>query len=303
MSALETARDQSLLMPSRWGLRDAPKVLDFAGGLSATFLSAQPGEVCSPPTEAHIVSLVTIGERHHRMWRDGKVITDGTLPSSSVNIVAAGIAPRAVISDPIDVLHVYVPAARLKNEAERAGGLGAGNFEIVDPLYRPDTSLTAVLGAIARSIAGEDWTDGLWLDSLGATVTARMLQRWSTLARDAGGRPAPARGGLAPWQLRRVTDRLLDDLPCEPSLAELAALTGLSEHHFCRSFVRSTGTPPHRWLLNQRVARAQQLLSSSLLTVAEIAASVGYEDPSYFARLFKRHTGVTPLTYRKERLS
>ena len=100
-----------------------------------------------------------------------------------------------------------------------------------------------------------------------------------------------------------MTDRLLDDLPCESSLAELAALTGLSEHHFCRSFVRSTGTPPHRWLLNQRVARAQQLLSSSLLTVAEIAASVGYEDPSYFARLFKRHTGVTPLTYRKERLS
>ena len=160
MSALETARDQSLLMPSRWGLRDAPKVLDFAGGLSATFLSAQPGEVCSPPTEAHIVSLVTRCERHHRMWRDGKVITDGTLPSSSVNIVAAGIAPRAVISDPIDVLHVYVPAARLKDEAERAGGLGAGNFEIVDPLYRPDASLTAVLGAIARSIVGRTGRTG-----------------------------------------------------------------------------------------------------------------------------------------------
>ncbi|MGL1409763.1 helix-turn-helix domain-containing protein, partial [Vibrio parahaemolyticus] len=49
------------------------------------------------------------------------------------------------------------------------------------------------------------------------------------------------------------------------------------------------------------MGRARELLESTDLPIIEIAAQVGYDDPSYLARLFRREVGVTPAAYRRER--
>jgi len=109
--------------------------------------------------------------------------------------------------------------------------------------------------------------------------------------------------GLAPWQVRRVQDRLMADLAADIGLDELAQLVGLSTFHFCRAFRAATGLPPHRWRHARRMERARELLEATAQPVSEIAAAVGYDDPSRFAAAFRKALGVSPTQLRRERHS
>jgi AraC family transcriptional regulator len=81
-------------------------------------------------------------------------------------------------------------------------------------------------------------------------------------------------------------------------LEDLANAAGLSAFHFARAFRAATGQSPLQYVIALRMTRAQVLLRSSQLPVAEIAYRVGYEDVSRFGQHFKRHTGATPGAFR-----
>lgn len=84
------------------------------------------------------------------------------------------------------------------------------------------------------------------------------------------------------------------------SLGDLAQLCGLSEHRLSRCFYRAYGMRPMSFLIARRLERALQLLQTDLL-VKDIAAAVGYDDPLYFSRLFKKHYGCPPSAARSKR--
>ena len=107
------------------------------------------------------------------------------------------------------------------------------------------------------------------------------------------------RGGLARWQLRRVTDYMQAHLDKPIGLDKLAALVGLSRYHFCTAFRISTGLTPHVWLTRQRMMLAQRLLNDPHLSISEIALAVGYATPSAFAATFRRTVGKTPRSFRR----
>jgi len=108
----------------------------------------------------------------------------------------------------------------------------------------------------------------------------------------------PARGGLASWQERRATEYLSDNLAEDVSLETLAGVAGLSTFHFARQFKRSTGVPPHAFLRRLRCEKAKELLANTDLSIGEIGATVGYETPQAFARMFRVEVGVSPSEYR-----
>lgn len=110
-----------------------------------------------------------------------------------------------------------------------------------------------------------------------------------------------SRGGLAPWQIRRVTDYLLQNLTEDLELSTQANLIGLSKSHFCRAFKASTGVSPHQWLLKARVERAKQHLLVSELPIAEVALTVGFADQAHFTRTFTRLEGVSPRAWQRLR--
>jgi AraC family transcriptional regulator len=107
-----------------------------------------------------------------------------------------------------------------------------------------------------------------------------------------------ARGGLAPWQIKRSAEMLEAAVDREISLADVAQACNLSSSHFARSFRRSTGQSPHRWLLQRRVVRAQCLLLETTLTLAEIAIAAGFADQSHLTKVFRRFTGSSPRIWR-----
>ena len=81
-------------------------------------------------------------------------------------------------------------------------------------------------------------------------------------------------------------------------IASLAERFHLDEHYLCRLFKGQMGAPPVQYLNAYRVERAKALLTNTDRSVTDIALAVGFDDPSYFARIFKRVLGVTPREYK-----
>lgn len=84
------------------------------------------------------------------------------------------------------------------------------------------------------------------------------------------------------------------------SLSDLAECAHLHPTYFNQVFKRIVGMPPMKFLEQQRLRRAKELLSQSALPVADVATRVGYQDPYYFSRAFRRLTGRAPSAYREE---
>ncbi|MEV4145002.1 helix-turn-helix domain-containing protein [Amycolatopsis sp. NPDC049691] len=108
--------------------------------------------------------------------------------------------------------------------------------------------------------------------------------------------PVPARddhplAALLPW----ITARLDQPLTVE----DLARQAKVSTRHLTRHFHAATGTTPLRWLLTQRIRRAQELLENTDSPVETIAASVGMGTATTLRRHFNRTVGVPPDTYRR----
>ena len=81
------------------------------------------------------------------------------------------------------------------------------------------------------------------------------------------------------------------------SLAELAALSGVSRFQLLRGFAREIGTTPHAYLVQLRVRRARRHLAGGK-SPGEAAALAGFADQSHMTRAFVCHFGITPARYK-----
>lgn len=109
------------------------------------------------------------------------------------------------------------------------------------------------------------------------------------------------RGGLAPWQADLASRLLLRNLGADLPVGELARLCGLSRSYFTRAFKASMGTPPHRWLLRERVRRAGEMLERTDESISLIALTCGFADQSHLTRVFHAVAGTSPAAWRRQR--
>jgi len=96
-------------------------------------------------------------------------------------------------------------------------------------------------------------------------------------------------------RIREYIDRHLEE---NVELETLADTAGLSKWHFARAFKQSVGMPPHFYLIQRRLERAQRLLAETDLSLAQIALKSGFSDQSHFSRRFRMFLGVTPRSFR-----
>jgi len=82
-------------------------------------------------------------------------------------------------------------------------------------------------------------------------------------------------------------------------VATMTRLSGLPERTFIRRFIKATGLPPLEYVHALRIEEAKQSLETEDTPVEAIALDIGYEDASFFNRLFRRKVGLTPAQYRR----
>ena len=99
--------------------------------------------------------------------------------------------------------------------------------------------------------------------------------------------------------MRAVLDYVRANLDKPLAVADLAETAGLSRAHFSRMFALSEGLPPAEFVLAERMRRAARLLAGAAgQPVKEIAGMCGFEDPNYFAKVFRRFFGTSPTEFR-----
>lgn len=152
-----------------------------------------------------------------------------------------------------------------------------------------DDELAGVLRAMVREVAEGCPHGALYAEGLSASVLLRLQTTH-------GQHVQRERGLLTPAQLRRVDELIAADALAAggPSLAALAATAGYSKAHFVRLFRRTTGTSPHRYVLQWRLEQAKALIEGSRLPLAEVASVTGFASQSHLNAAFVRAYGCTP---------
>lgn len=106
-------------------------------------------------------------------------------------------------------------------------------------------------------------------------------------------------GGKLIW-LKCVMNLIKQKYSEQISLAQMADSAGFSPKYFCRVFHEVTHYTPMEYLNQYRVNRAAEMLLSTDESIEDIAYNCGFNDISYFIKLFKRYKNITPLKYRTE---
>lgn len=130
---------------------------------------------------------------------------------------------------------------------------------------------------------------------------AKILELIYMLKKD-GARNEKARVARSAKENRSVQKSIAyikDNIDKELSLSALASVTGYSPNHFQRIFTDIMGVSPRAYLEQARVKQAKYLLAQSERTLAEIAQDCGFSSQSYFSKVFKRHTFITPNEFRQ----
>jgi AraC family transcriptional regulator len=149
------------------------------------------------------------------------------------------------------------------------------------PTGPAERALSDVLSALAGRIASP-----YELSALAYRLATALLE------------PAePDADGAVERARRYLRDHLHEPL----SVEQLAAAAGLSRHHFTRRFAASVGLPPVRYLREARCDAAAHLLATTGLPVKAVAERCGFESASYFCRVFRTSTGMTPGQFRRSR--
>jgi AraC family transcriptional regulator len=160
-------------------------------------------------------------------------------------------------------------------------------------LYFEDESLRASLVKMQRLLCSESTPDRLYIETLGLLVAME-------LCKISGNAPAVETShGLSERQLRQVLDFIKSNMHQQISLTDLANLAGQSRFHFCRAFKKSFGISPVRHVRALRIEAARNLLRLHEMTIADVAAAVGFRGATQFGRVFSATTGMTPSEYRR----
>lgn len=203
--------------------------------------------------------------------------------------------PTVDLDTPFDSLRFYVPQTALNEMADKSGIPRVKGLH-TRQLGERDLIMYGFAQALAGAMAHPGDGSAMFCDYIALAFFSHIVNAYSGLAIKQF-----ARGGLAPWQLRRAYEFIDANLGNDPSISEVADQCGLSSSYFSRAFKRESGFSPHRWLMKRRVERAKELLREPGLQHAEIAQICGFVDQSHFARVFSRSEGCSPGRWRRLR--
>jgi AraC family transcriptional regulator len=205
-------------------------------------------------------------------------------------------ASTVTMHSPMDTVRLYVPRVAIQDFVGEEFGSSEVYLKSPQQVIR-DPILYHIGACISALLEHPEESNSLLVDYIALSLQNHLYRTYSATPASS----PRARGGLAPWQERRAKEAMEADFDKEITIARLAYDCRLSASQFGRAFRQSTGCTPHRWRLQRRVERAQVLLLTSDKTLAEIASSCGFFDPSHLTRAFSQTVGTSPGLWRRAR--
>ena len=244
--------------------------------------------------DAYLVALTLRDFPNRQYWEDGRQMPVCDLRTGQVDFHDLKRDPVALLDKPYHDLFFYLPRSALDAIADDADVPRIGDLNH-EPVAIDDTTISSLGMAVLPALSHPDQASQLFVDHVLLAVGVHVAQTYGGMR----ALPRPARGGLAPWQVRRAKEILCANLDGRVQLKEVARECRLSVSHFSRAFRRSMGVAPHNWLLTRRVEVAKEKLRDDRLSLSDVALACGFADQSHLTRVFTRMVGVSPGAWRR----
>ncbi len=241
----------------------------------------------------HLDSYVKV-DRWVGVSRESRMI-----PPGGTFMVPGGMDFRVRLGDPLSTVHFYLRRAVIEEVARDLWRGDPERVEFVPRIGESDPLIERIILELRGELLDPGMMGEAYVDHLARAAAARLL-RAHTARPERASPLAPAGPGDGRRKLVEATDYVHAHLHRTIRLEELAGALGLSVPQLAALFKRTLGQPPHRFIMNLRVARAREMLVTGTLPLPEIALACGFSHQEHMTRIFKRETGLTPAAYRRD---
>ena len=168
--------------------------------------------------------------------------------------------------------------------------LDADRIELTEQRGIADPTLRYIALALRAGIQNGDALDRMYGEALSTALAVHLLREYGAAVLG----PKRQYGGLPREKLVRAVEYIQDQLNADLTVSAIAQTAGMSPDHFTKLFRESTGQSPYQYVVEARVRKAKELLTTGKLTISEAAHHVGFADQSHLTRHFKRVFGLPP---------
>jgi AraC family transcriptional regulator len=248
------------------------------------------------PDDSHLITFPLVPSSVEFFFA-GKQVANGKIQMDTVLITGPGEPSRTIFTKTFDCVRIYLSQSFLAEcFTEIYGHSPSGPIELFDPHFMADPIVFQLASLLAQvdddgGPAGPAFVDG---------VSIALASRLFTLNSMRGGALVSNKSTPLPkWRLKRAVDYIEANLTRPIYLTELGNVVGLTRMHFAAQFRAATGCSPHNYILRRKVAYSQRLLLDPQLSIANVAAMMGFSSQAHFTVVFKRVTGKTPVRWRQ----
>ena len=203
---------------------------------------------------------------------------------------SAGLAAATALRD-----------VELDESPESIGGHQLGRHQFIagetSGLHKVADTIGRLLSDAGKALSTDLDAAEMCLAKASVLLQAERKRRYLQPAPRAG--VSPARGGLAPWQIRRVIAYIDSHIEERIKVPDFRELTRLSDSQFSRAFRTSFGDSPYSFVIRRRIESAQKLMLETSEPLCEIAVRCGLCDQAHLSRLFRQAVGMSPNAWRR----
>jgi AraC family transcriptional regulator len=247
--------------------------------------NGKPVNRITPAKMALSYSLRT--PRDTAIGRRGKFASVGHL-----NLYSPGTSFLLRGSGPMTMSLCLLSPRFLAHLSEAESGFQLGELDILSDIQ--SERLLYLGRAMFREATQPGFASSLFAEAMGIAIALEIARYENALRSDEG-----YRGGLAPWQIRRLETYVQDHLSDQLNLAGLARLLDISVRHLSRTVRQAKGMSVHRWIAECRFSEARRLLAEKDLPIQDIAPRCAFQSVGAFSTAFLAASGCPPGEFRR----
>lgn len=263
-------------------------------GLKVEHTLTPPSEIETFPTTYHFLCLnLRYGSRQVNRFDASKY--EGAINIGDFFLLPAGIAGAWAWETAGEGLVFMINSNFLSRIAVTTECINLDKLEVRSILLNHDHQLEAIARLFLREMNNNKLGGKLYAESLANLFAIHLLRHYCVF------QPTlqEYQGGLSAPKLQRALDFIHAHLDTQLSLDAIATEVNMSSYYFCKLFKQSMGVSPWKYVIEQRVERAKELLRREI-AIADIALLCGFSNQTHLNKHFKKCVGVTPNTYRHQ---
>src|SRR5260221_11383214 len=168
--------------------------------------------------------------------------------------------------------------------------LDADRIELIEKRGGSDPTLQHIAMALRDGVQSGAAHDRMYGEGLSTALAVHLLREYGAAVLG----PKRQYGRLPREKLVRAVEYIQDQLDTDLTVSGIAQAVRMSTDHFTRAFKESTGQSPYQYVVDARVKKARELLTTGNFTISEVARQIGFADQSQLTRHFKRVFGLPP---------